>query len=265
MQLMSVLLVSPSGKRDPEVGLLYLIGRFLISQGHHVAQLMCNGVVAGCDRDADSNWRRGIQSCLGCMQEQRDLAQWGGIPALRLSEGIIAEVVQHSSRWIDSLPTEELWGAAVGGIGLAELAQATFEARFGVASPDFNNKLHDRFVRMLLAAVLRVHHGATALLKSRNPSLLLLPANAGLITATVGKAALTLKIPVFHWQAQLAKRCITIHAAHSDMLHECPLLIEDVLTLRTDMKTWSPDLVSILKATEEFLGLACVVSEKSVG
>ena len=62
---------------------------------------------------------------------------------------------------------------------------------------------------------------------------------------------------MFAWQANMAKRCTTVLAEHSGELHECPLLIEDVLSLRSDTKTWSPDLLAILKSTEEFLGLAC--------
>lgn len=254
---MSVLLVSPSGKRDPEVGLIYLMGRFLIGQGHHVSQLICNGVSVTCDRDADSHWRRGVHSCLTCMQEQKDLAQWGGIGAQRLSEGVDPTTVQESIRWIDGLPYEALWGASFKGVQLAELIRDTFELRFGVRAPDLNNKQHERFLRTLLAVAARLHGGVVRSLQHKTPDMILLPANAGLIASIVAKAAHAQKVPVFAWQSNLAKRCTTVHAEHSGQLHECPLVIEDVLALRSDIKTWSPDLLSILKVTEEFLGLAC--------
>lgn len=253
---MSILIVSPSGKRDPEVGLLYLVGRFLIGQGHHVAQLRCNGASASCDRDGDVNWRRGIQSCLGCMQEQRELAQWSGIGARGLSEGLSPEVMLESSRWIASMDTAELWSASYKGIAVATLVEDTFLARFGVNTPDSNNKLHDRFVRGLVGSAVRMYESSLQLLGQMRPEMVLLPAHAGLIVKAVAKAAHALQVPVFSWQANLAKRCTVVHAEHSGNHHECPLLIEDVLALRTDLKTWSPDLLAILRGTEEFLGIA---------
>jgi hypothetical protein len=253
---MSILIVSPSGKRDPEVGLLYLVGRFLIGQGHHVAQLLCNGASTSCDRDGDTNWRRGIQSCLGCMQEQRELAQWSGIAARGLSEGISPEIMLESSRWISAMEATELWNATYKGIPLAALVEDTFYARFGVDTPDSNNKLHDRFVRALVGSAVRMYESSMQMLGQKRPEMVLLPAHAGLIVKAVAKAAHTLQLPVFAWQANLAKRCTVVHAQHSGDHHECPLLIEDVLALRTDLKTWSPDLLAILRGTEEFLGLA---------
>lgn len=253
---MSILLLSPTGQRDPESGLLYLVGRYLSGREHKVSQLLCNGVFSSCDRDSDQNWRRTVRSCFQCMREQSELANWSGVGSERLSLGVSPEVVQESARTVNALAADALTKLVYRGVEIFPLVEGSFSNRFGCSAPDLNNKAHDRFLRSLLLSAMRLFAASETLISRASPSMLLVPANNGFIPAVISAVMRERDVAVIEFEANISKRCVELKHLQGMQRHECPLLIEDLLSLRTDSKTWSPDLLGILGEVEVFLGLS---------
>ena len=252
---MSIVLCSPyGGYKTPEAGLLYLLGRYLAARGSAVSQLKCNGVLPVCDRDAESNWRRPVSGCFACMQDQRDLSAWSGIGTIELSTFLSPDDVQRTARWVNGLSDEELSAAEFDGVNVSDRAAGTFAHRFDVPKLDLHNKQHVRFQRVLLLTAARLRAALKNFSQRVNPAMMCSPGGDNVFSASVQDACARTQTPVILLDASLAQRCVVLRRADGS-IHECPLFIEDVLSLRNDVQTWSPELLRLLGEVETWLGV----------
>ncbi len=152
---MKIAVFVPFGSQSQESGLIYLLANFLRVNFPEVVQLRCNGAFSLCDRDAESSWTRSIQSCFGCMSDQKALSAWSGMPVQDISTYLKADDVNETKKWVHALRDEELLTATYGEEPVYKIVSESFAHRFGM-QPDLNNKQHGQYLRRLLLAGVRM-------------------------------------------------------------------------------------------------------------
>jgi hypothetical protein len=175
---------------------------------------------------------------------------------------VSSESIQNSVRLVNALATEELMHFEVNGVVLSELFKGSIMARFGIAAIDPRNKNHEAYTRRLTLATLRAWKAAEAYMRAEKPEMLLLSNLTSFLSEVFAIEASRAKVPVFSFIADFSSRSVLVNSVPSaqtaetqGMVHQCPLLLEDVTALRPEVKSWSPDLIRILEELRQFLGV----------
>ena len=253
---MNVAQFSPFGLASEETGLVSLVSNFLSGQNHIVTLLRCNGLFSLCDRDGESQWRRGISSCLGCMSEQQSVARWSGSAVVDLSPFITPEEILMSKRWLLLQQNGDLCLAKFEDIVPWELCRRSFAARFGTELPESKHPVQIQVFHRMLVAAVRAYTAARNFLRAHKPELLLVAAPGDYISGALVQAATDLGQAVATFSWDLHARSITIRRVGVERDYQCPIVFEDVTTMRPDSRTWPWELIQIMEQLATFLGVA---------
>ena len=253
---MQVGIFSPYGASSEETGVLGLVGNYVKNMFEQVFVLRCNGIFSLCDRDAESGWRRSVQHCLRCMGEQARLALWANIACDDLSYYLQPEDVMETKRWVTSIPSDELTRVRYGDIEVFGLCERSFHQRCGIEQPDMHNASHEETARRLLLSALRMCLASDKFIHERKPDLMLLAGKDDFITnAFMNRANVRRRdVALFRWD--LASRSVRIKHPRRDEEFSCPLVFEDITSMRADTRTWPWELVKIVEDILVFLDLS---------
>lgn len=250
---MNVCLFVPFGSSSPEAGMVYLIGKYLLSLGHQIQVLRCDGAFSLCDRDAEDTWRRSVTSCFSCMREQKGFAQWGEFGLTDLATFLNPQDIESSWRWVVERNTTRLIEEPFEGHKLYQTIQQSFINRFSVAQPDINNKQHDAYLRRLILAAARMHIAARRFVTATLPNLAAVAgARDYLSTALLSELKLAKRDGII-FQMHVAERSIQVIHPGKQQALSCDLLVENVTRMRSDVRTWSRELIVMLDTVLEFL------------
>ncbi|MBX7143327.1 MAG: hypothetical protein K1X79_02640 [Oligoflexia bacterium] len=252
---MKISVFVPFGSQSQESGLMYLLANYLKAFFPEVVQLRCNGAFSLCDRDADSSWTRNIVSCFTCMNDQRALSSWSGIPVQDLSSFLSPDDISQTKRWALALTPANFQQAALGSTKIFELCRESFMNRFGFTEPDPANKNHEQFLRRLLLATARMVLAARRYHMKFAPDLSLISGGGDFLTRTFQSEARACgrDVALFHWE--VAQRAIQIHHPRERKMLACELVPEGIRGMRSDTKTWPHELVTIMAEIMKFLDL----------
>jgi hypothetical protein len=259
---MNILLHAPYGARSAEAGVMVLLGKYLAGVGHSLQLLQCNGTFSLCNRDSESGWKRNLTSCLKCQQEQRGFSTWAGIPCVELSTFISTEEIAQSRNWISFLNAAQLASADLQGTVLAELCRGSFRERFGLEALDVQNKQHELLMRRLLLSTLRMNIASRKLLTALTPDLVLLAGGDDYITASLSAQAKQQHRPVGVFRWELNARAVRISRLGQERTYLCSLLLEDISSIRNDVRTWPPEVFAVLSEITDVLGIPTDVTEQ---
>lgn len=252
---MKISVFVPFGSQSQESGLMYLLANFLKVSFPEVVQLRCNGVFSMCDRDADTSWVRGMQSCFSCMSDQRALSAWSGVPVQDLSSFLLPDDVTESKRWVLSLKDHELIRAEYKGSAVFDVARESFVNRFGTQTPDLANKQHEQYLRRLLLSAVRMSIAAQRYHTKFAPDMSLVAGGRDYLTrAFVNQGrALRRDVSTFRWD--INQRAIQISHPRDKKILACELVPEGIRGMRSDTRTWPSELSTIMTEIAHFLGL----------
>jgi len=252
---MNIVIFSPFGAGSQETGLLGLLANYLKNIFPQVCALRCNGIFSLCDRDGENGWRRGIQGCFSCMQEQERLSAWAGIRQEDLSLYLEPEEVVATKRWVLGLSAEEIPHSSFQGFVPYGLCVDSLRAYFGVETPDLSNEAHGPPLRRMLISALRMILVSDRFVRANKPNLALVAGGRDFISAAFIERARAGGVDVAEFCWDLASRSIKILHPRSRKEFPCPLVFEDITTMRSDSRTWPWELVRILEDILVFLDL----------
>lgn len=250
---MKAVIGSPFGSLSEESGLIYLLANYIRSAGVDTVQLRCNGIFSLCDRDAESNWRRGIESCVSCMSDQGSLAAWSGADIRDLSLFLAPFEVEQTKRWMYTISDEELSTVEFRGIVPWHTAKNTFFFRCGVEVPDPANKVHTQVARRLLLSALRMRLAARRFLEHEAPTLVLVAGGRDFISRSLIEECVANSFGHVLFQWQLDERCVRIHHPRKPEALSCELVMNRITSMRADFRTWPLELMTILDDILQFL------------
>jgi hypothetical protein len=252
---MRIAIHAPYGSSSEEVGLLYLLVKYAHKFGHEFVQLRCGGTFATCDRDADTHWKRDIATCFSCIQDQRELAQWAEITASDLSSNLAPNDLLETRKWVSFAHLDDLTTASYHDITPFPLVKGSFKNRFGIEVPNIGHKHHEQVVRRLLLSGVRASLAARRFFERYAPELILIVGGDDFISASVAAESKRKNIPqaVFKWD--LHARQVKVSSPKRDQEFSCSLVLNGLPTMRTDIRTWPPEVLSIVEEITAFLDL----------
>lgn len=243
----------PHGAIQREVGLAYLLANYMTKIGADVVQVRCDGASTVCGRDAAIGWRRGISTCLKCEEEQRRLGEWAGLKSKSIGGFLRPDEILQSAQWIGGLATEELLRAEFRGANLFSMVEGTFKARFGRALPNFSEEIEEQFSRELLVSAVRSAAAVDAFLVSFAPELVVVSGMGDLLEKACLSRLESRKLPVAILRFDPAENVIVISSSQREEAYVTRLLFEGVTRMRTDPRTWPPEISALVHEIMTFL------------
>ncbi len=252
---MGIAVFSPYGLMREESGILGLVSNYLRTNAWQVFDVRCNGVFSLCERDADTAWKREMSSCFGCMLEQARLEKWAGISCVELSKYLTPEDILESKRWLLSYENGSFEEAVYGQHNVFDLCRGSFHYRFGTEHPDLKNKNHEQAVRRMLVSTVRLLIATEKCNQQNRPEVALLSDGSDFLTAGYLAKSIEQDIRVATFRWDLAKRCVVVNTSSSTEEYNCPLVFEDITSMRSDVRTWPWEITQIIEELMVFLNL----------
>lgn len=252
---MKAVIHTPYGSSQAGSGLIFLVGNYLSSQKHVVAQLQCNGLFSACDRDATQGWRRTIDSCARCIRDQGNVAAWATLGVIEGSQYLLPDEIEETKRWLTAVEPAALVRAELRGHNLFALARNSFAKRTGCADPDLNHRRHEPILRRLLLASARMILLARRFNNHVQPDINLVMGGDDVLTASFVAQTVKQNKDLAVFSVRDSGRAIEISCPLRNESIMCELVLDSVATMRADVRTWPPEIVATISGIVSFLGL----------
>lgn len=252
---MKIVLHTPFGSASEEAGILYLLSNYLKTLGAETIQLRCNGVFSLCDRDAETGWKRGISTCFQCMHNQQNLAAWAGMATEELSRYLSADEIQESKRWIVSLSSDRLLKADFEGVNIYSICRTNFKNRFGIDDVDLQNKNHDQTLRRFMLSAVRMCLATKRFNNHQRADMSLVAGGKDFLSSAFIAQCVKQGREAALFQWDVSSRSVKIIHPKSQTIFPCGIILQDLSTVRSDSRTWPPELMKVIGEILDFLGL----------
>ena len=252
--MMKVALFVPYGNFRPEAGLIYLVANYLSKNGAEVTQLRCNGAFSKCARDEKENWSRSNSACLKCTGEQLRMSKWAGVRSVELSTFLHSDDVSQTFKWIHSLNAENLLRAEFRGMNVFALCKETFKARFGSEVPNLNDPAQDQFLRDLSVSAVHACAANQRFISWHQPQLILSSGGGDYMTQSLMTVIAQSEIDYGHFDFDKIQAATLVGAKGKGGTYLTKLVIEGVESLRSDPRSWAPEITSVVHEILSFLG-----------
>lgn len=261
---MKISIFAPYGPYSQESGVVYLLGNYLKGMFSDVSQLKCNGVFSICERDAESSWKRDIDTCTLCMADQAHLQKWSDLDSVDASRCIGAQEIEMTKRWLQEQGDAELVGLEHNCLPLFEYCEQTFQKRFA-AEFDLQNKRHVQVMRKMMLSALRMQVITNNFYNTFTPDMCFVAGGGDLLSKTFieGLSGTHTETVRFRWD--MHERTISIHRARSDEAITCELLLDGVSNMRADHRTWPDELRMIIDDILDYLDLKYAQLQLPIG
>jgi hypothetical protein len=251
---MKLAIFSPYGSFHRESGLMYLVANYLDKQGGDVAQLRCDGALPACGRDKKQQGGRTPFSCLQCMGEQKALAQWADLKGRDISSYIVPDDALKSAQWISSIGKADLYRIEFRGVRLWDVCEKEFQARWNIESIEKISPAQERDLRALYVSYVHTVVSSERFIASWKPTLHfvvgstdpLAQAYLSQVRRSEGEAAL------FSYDA--SNESISVESLKNGEKYTTTLIIPEATEMRSDPRTWAPELTAIVNEMLSFLG-----------
>lgn len=252
---MKAVILSPFGSVCEEAGLVYLVANYLKTVHPDVTSLRCNGLFSLCDRDSEAGWKRTITSCLECSRDQRSFADWARIGIQDLSPYLTPAEARATYEEILRLRDEDLLKLEFQDKRLFDLYKGTFKNKFGIETPDLNHKGHVQALQRLSLATMRLCLAIRRFNVKEMPSYLFVTGGTDFITNTAmwQSGLQDRSVVLFQWS--LEQRCVNIIHPNKQTALSCELVLSGLAQMRSDSKTWSPEILEIIRGILQFLDI----------
>ncbi len=253
---MRLALFTPYGAMQREAGMVALLANYLQKSGAEAVQLRCDGAQRACARDALSAGGRTPFTCSPCIAEQSALAQWGGIKAKGISSFVAAEDVERITAWLDSVPGDQLFRSEFRGASLWDACRHSFLFRWQLAGGEELSALQQENLRGLFISYMHVRIAAERFIAAMKPSLHFVagPDDAAVQAYLAEAKAAGAEGAMFSFNSD--DETVVVEQLASAQRYETRLVLEGVASMRSDPRTWAPEVTAVVHEILSFLGYA---------
>lgn len=254
---MKLAIFSPYGLMDSESGVVYLLANFLGKQGADVVQLRCDGAQQACARDALSGGVRTPFSCSQCSGEQGALAQWSGARSRALSSFLSPSDIAQTAQWLSSVLGDELFRAEFRGANLWETCREQFVSQWKLEAGHELTPQLDRSLRQLFTSYMHTRIASERFIAAVKPTAHFVtrptdPASCAYLAEAHAVAGS--EIATFSFSAE--DEAILIESAGSPHRYQTRLILQGITSMRSDFRTWAPEVTAMVHEMLSFLGYA---------
>lgn len=253
---MKVALFAPYGSLHKEGSLLFLVANYLAKNGVDVAQLRCDGAVPACGRDKGSGVIRSPFQCAGCLNEQGALAAWAGISVCNISREISADDIKTAARWIQGVAPEALERVEFRGVNLSSACRSELSMRWNDLSLSNLSEAQEADVRQLFVSYVRTAVASERFLKRFEPKLVLVSSIYDPLSYAFVSAAEQAKLDISAGWYEPESQTVGIESLQTGERYSTTLILEGLASMRSDPRTWGPEITAMVHEVLTFLGYA---------
>ena len=263
MKSQTVLFCPPTFSFEAETSLMAMIARLIGSSSHGV-QLQCNGAFLNCDRDVKLGFHRTVESCLQCMSESSQLAQWAGLSIENLTRYMPSSDLERTKRWVSAVEREELTIAEFDGITPYEWCQALFTERFKVAFPQIDNQQHENFIRRSLLTIVRMRIAVRRFLFAVKPDCIFASPSREAFSRALMESAQDIGLNLISVSRAPSQRLIEIERWVDGTKINTDLFMHDYRQIKSELDKWPDELKEQLKVIAQFAGITVAESSQTL-
>lgn len=251
---MKLAIFSPYGLLHKESGILYLLSNYLGKSGAEVTQLRCDGALPACGRDPNGGAVRSPFQCARCLNEQHALSSWAGARMRDISSEIVTEDIVKASEWIQSVLIGDLERVEFRGVNLWSACRLELLSRWEDLQIKALDSHQELDVRTVYASYVRTAIASERFITAWKPTIAFVTAAQDpLASAFLAQARLAaLDVAVFGYDAQ--EDSILVEYLPTGETYETKLVLEGITTMRSDPRTWSPEVTSMVHEILTLLG-----------
>lgn len=253
---MKIALFVPYGLLHREVGVMGLLSNFLQKSGAEVVSLRCDGALRACARDAASAICRTPFSCAPCMYEQGALVQWAGVKSKQLSSFLSPDDVGQVSAWLSGVKSEQLFRVEFRGASLWEPCREQFLERWSLEggqeiSSDQEQNLRDLFFSHVITRI-----ATERFISVVKPSLHFVAGGDEAASRAYMMQAKQASGDIAMFSYDRESESVCLRSSASEGQYDTKLLLEGITSMRSDPRTWAPEVTAIVHEMLSFLGYA---------
>jgi hypothetical protein len=253
---MKLAIFTPFGFLHRESGLLYLVANYLRKSGADVQQLRCDGALSVCGRDKRVPGGRSLFSCARCAGEQRRLADWAEARAAQLSSFATSEDKLQSAKWIASVKADDLQKAEFRGVNLFDVCRGEFLEQTGGASAAGLSSADEQALRLLYVAYVQGVVASERFLTQWAPSLTFMAGGDDSISSAYRLQVAAQGIDAALFTYDSVAEAITVESLRSGECYSSKLILDGITSMRSDPRTWAPEVRAVVHEIMSFLGYA---------
>jgi hypothetical protein len=253
---MKLALFSPYGLAHSEAGVLYLIANYLLKSGADVVQLRCDGAFSACGRDSKIPGGRNVMSCARCIGEQRALAQWASAKSREMSSFLLSDDILQSSKWLSSVRTADLVRAEFRGVNLWSVCGDEFKARYPESNGTELAEREEECLRQLFVGYVHATVASERFIAGVTPDLHFVAGLADPLSRAYVQQAHVSGGDIATFLYDTAEEAIIVESARTGARYATKLLLNGITSMRSDPRTWAPEVTAIVHEILTFLEFA---------
>lgn len=252
---MKLAVFSPYGALYKQASLAYVVTNYLSKAGAEATVLRCDGALGVCRRDSAGNQRgRSLSSCLVCAGEQAAHAAWASVRTVNLSSYVAAEDVLQGNMWIEDVPADDLCRLEFKGEPLWEACEGDVQQRFPDVHGGQLNDAESSYVRRLYTAYIQTAVATERFLSALQPTLTLVVASGDALSRAYLSQAQRFEGDVAVFSYDSHDDAIAVESLRGGSRYTTKVLLEGVTSMRTDPRTWGPEVTSMVHDVLTVLG-----------
>jgi hypothetical protein len=173
---------------------------------------------------------------------------------VQLSSFITAEDVLHGSIWISEVPTQDLSRLEFKGESLWQACAEDVQDRFPEVNPDILRAEESVYVRDIYTAYIQTAVASERFLSAVQPSITLIAASGDALSRAYLMQAQRLEgdVAVFSYDAH--DEAVAVESLRGGSRYTTKVLRDGITSMRTDPRTWGPEVTSLVHDILTVLG-----------
>jgi hypothetical protein len=191
---------------------------------------------------------------LRCLNEQRSLSAWAGAQSRDISTFLVPEDIKKTLEWIAAVPANALERVEFRGVNLWSVCVNELRLRWDEVDISNLSDAQEGDLRNLYVAYVRVAVASERLIGQWKPDLTVLSsihdpiAHAYLLQAKLAG----IDAAVCSYQAE--EELVVFESLASKESYATPLALEGITGMRSDPRTWGPEVTAVVHEVLTYLG-----------
>lgn len=235
---MTTVLWFPYGTAERESGLVTALGSYLSKHGEDVTQIRCPGALLACGRDHQA--ARKLSQCFDCIAESKAFAGWAGIKAKSLSQYLTAEDWSKARSWIYSVSLPDLMKVEFKGVQLSEM--------IGDVDPGSEPRYRELLISCVLCTV-----ACEKMVRELAIEKALIANSADMLSKAVSSRFTALGVECILFEGSATEGSTVVRSTKFSRPYATGLYLDDLGKLRSDIRSWPPEVASEIHSIVQFL------------
>jgi hypothetical protein len=190
------------------------------------------------------------------LNDQRAFAAWAGASVSDISSEIVPEDVQTAAKWIQGVAPESLERVEFRGVNLWSACRSELVMRWEQLHPAELTEAQEQDIRALFISYVRTAVASERFLSRFSPTLVLVSSIRDPLSHAFVLQAKQAKIDTAVGWYDPDSETVGIESLATRQSYATSLILEGLVSMRSDPRTWGPEITAMVHEALTFLGCA---------